>query len=106
MSTKIRKTLSLAVGTAFAAGLAASNVAHAAQTGANPFAVSELPGGYMQVAGKEGSCGAGKMKDHKDGSCGAGKMKGTKDGKCGAGKMKGKKDGSCGEGRCGANKGK
>ncbi len=110
MSTKTSKTLTLAMGTAFAAGLAASNVANATETGANPFAVTELPGGYMQVAAKEGKCGEGKCgagkkasAKTKEGRCGEGKCG---EGKCGAdnkakAKEKAKKEGKCGEGKCG-----
>ena len=117
-------TLSIAAGTAFVASLAMGNVANAAE-GANPFAMNELSGGYMQLAeakGKEGSCGGNKSK--KEGSCGEGKAK--KEGSCGGAKEmkknmegncggkkgmdkdmpmkdKGKKDGKCGEGKCGGN---
>ena len=104
-------TLSI-VGTAFAAGLAASNVAMAKEAGANPFMMNELSSGYMQVAQegkcggtpKEGKCGANK--GTKEGKCGEGKCgdskKAVKEGKCGDSK-KGK-EGKCGEGKCGANK--
>ena len=85
MSKKTLKPLSLTLGTAFAVGLAASNIASAAEQGANPFAMNELSGGYM-VAGKEGKCGEGK--------CGGAK---------GAEGEKGK-EGKCGEGKCGGAK--
>ncbi len=110
MSNKTSKTLTLAMGTAFAAGLAASNVASAAEAGANPFALNELPGGYMQLAGKEGQCGEGKCgagkkasAKSKEGRCGEGKCG---EGKCGAGNKakaedKAKQEGKCGEGKCG-----
>ena len=75
--TKILKPLSLAIGTTFAISMAASNIASAAPAGDNPFAMSEMDSGYMQVAGKDGKCGEGK--------CGEGK-KDTKEGKCGEGK--------------------
>ena len=54
-----KKTLSIAVGTALGASLALSP---AALADSNPFGVSELPGGYMQIAGGhgEGGCGEGK----------------------------------------------
>ena len=99
MSIKTNKTLSIVLGAAFATTLAASNIANASEAGANPFAMSNLEGGY-QVA-KEGKCG-GNMEDAKkmEGKCG-GEMK-QKDGKCGGDKAK--KEGKCGEGKCGANK--
>ncbi len=116
MSKQILKPLSIALGATFAVSMAASNIAAAAPVGDNPFAMSELQSGYMQVAGKdgkdgkcgEGKCGEGKKHDakDKDGKCG-GDKKGSKDGKCGEGKCggdaKGKdgKDGKCGEGKCG-----
>jgi uncharacterized low-complexity protein len=77
---KIMKPLSVAIGATFAASMAASTVANAAPAGDNPFAMSELQSGYMQLAA-EGKCGEGK--------CGEGK----KDAK--------KKEGKCGEGKCG-----
>jgi uncharacterized low-complexity protein len=102
--TNIIKPLSVALGATFAATLAASNVAQAAPAaGANPFAMTDLGSGYMQVADshKEGKCGEGK-KGESEGKCGEGKAKGT-EGKCGEGKcgegMKKKKDE---EGKCGA----
>jgi len=111
MSMKKTLTTLSIVGTAFAAGLAASNVAVAKDAGANPFAMNELSSGYMQVA-KEGKCGEGKCggsmkKGAKEGKCGDSMKKGAKDGKCGEGKCgdsmkKTKKEGKCGEGKCGA----
>ena len=105
--TKILKPLSIAIGATFAVSMAASNIASAAPAGDNPFAMSELESGYMQVAGKEGKCGEGKCGEgkkadskKKDGKCGEGKCG---EGKCGEGKKKeGKKEGKCGEGKCGA----
>ena len=89
MSKKTIKPLSIVLGAAFATTLAASNIANAAETGANPFAMTELSGGYKVAEGKcgEGKCG-GKAK--KEGKCG--------EGKCGGAK---KKEGKCGEGKCG-----
>lgn len=103
------KTVTLALGATFATTLAASNIASAA--GENPFAMSDLGSGYMQLAdnhkGKEGKCGEGKCGEGKkadaktkEGKCGEGKCG---EGKCGADK-KGKKEGKCGEGKCGAKK--
>lgn len=108
------KPLSIALGTAFAASMAASNIATAAE-GVNPFATNELSSGYMQVA--EGKCGGQKSsnegkcggnKSSKEGKCGEGKCGGKKEmeknmeGKCGGSKAK--KEGKCGEGKCGSNK--
>ncbi len=108
------KPLAIALGTAFAASLAGTNVANAAE---NPFSMTELSSGY-QVAGKEGKCGEGKCgegkcggeKAGKEGKCGEGKCcaqgKAQKEGKCGEGKCGGKagKEGKCGEGKCGGAK--
>ena len=126
-------TLSIAAGTAFVASLAVSNVANAAE-GANPFAMNELSGGYMQLAEakcggnmnskkdmKEGKCGGsmkegkankegkcGENKAMKEGKCGGNKAmnKDTKEGKCGGNKAekKAEKEGKCGEGKCGGKK--
>lgn len=104
MSNKKRLTTLSIVGTAFVASLAASNIATAQQAGANPFAMTELSSGYMQVA--EGKCGGDMKKGKKEGKCGEGKCggdkkKGMKDGKCGGSMEKGAKEGKCGEGKCG-----
>lgn len=108
MSFKTTKTLSIVLGAAFATTLAASNIANAAEAGANPFAMSNIEGGYQVAA--EGKCG-GNMAAPKEmeGKCGD-SMK-TTEGKCGDSKKaeegkKAKKDGKCGTGKCGANKGK
>ena len=67
--------------------------AGAAQAAANPFAASDLAGGYQQLADKgEGKCG--------EGMCGA--QAHPEDGKAPADKMK---EGKCGEGRCGEDDG-
>jgi uncharacterized low-complexity protein len=95
-----RTALTIALGTAFAASLAAAPVLNAAE---NPFKLDSLKNGY-QVAendkAKEGKCGGDKAKD---GKCGGDK---AKDGKCGGDKAK---DGKCGgdkakDGSCGGNK--
>jgi len=93
MSKKTLKPVTLAVGTAFAATLAMSNVAMA---DTNPFGMSDLSSGYM-VAGKEGQCGGAKTE--KEGQCGGAKA--TSEGKCGEGKCGGDKGK---EGKCGGNK--
>ncbi|MGB5396921.1 MAG: hypothetical protein WBN96_07215 [Gammaproteobacteria bacterium] len=87
----LKKSLAVAMGASFAAAMAVSPVANA---DSNPFGMSNLSGGYMQIA--EGKCGEGK--------CGEGKTK--KEGKCGEGKCgEGKKaEGKCGEGKCGEGK--
>ena len=59
MSNKTtRKPLAIAVGAAFVTSLASTAAVNAAE---NPFAMTDLPGGYM-VASKEGEgkCGEGK----------------------------------------------
>jgi len=110
---KSMTTLSIAAGTAFVASLAMGNAANAAE-GANPFAMNELSGGYMQLAeGKcgEGKCGGKKAEKKMEGKCGGSKSK--SEGKCGGSKAMGegkcggdkeedkKKEGKCGEGKCG-----
>jgi uncharacterized low-complexity protein len=124
-----KSVLTLALGSAFAAGLVSAPVANAAS---NPFALQSLDSGYMvaehneghtkmQKEGKcgegkcgEGKCGGKKETKAKEGKCGEGKCGGAKDakameGKCGEGKCGGKKDakakeGKCGEGKCGGKK--
>jgi len=84
------------------AGTLSMGVAQAAE---NPFALSSMEGGYMQVAAAhggdaapaEGKCGGDMKKDAAapaDGKCG-GDMK--KDAAAPA-------DGKCGEGKCGGDK--
>lgn len=118
---KTMKSLSIAAGTAFVASLAVGNVANAAE-GANPFAMNELSGGYMQLAeakcggnknmtkDNEGKCGGNKNKQ--EGTCGNAKeMQKNMEGNCGNKKGMDKdmpmgkgKDGKCGEAKCGGNK--
>lgn len=112
MSRKTIKPVSIVLGTALAASLAASNLA--AETGANPFAMNELSGGYMQLASadnankveQEGKCGG--KKTTQEGKCGEGKcgskseMKKNMEGKCGGKKVE--QEGKCGEGKCGGSK--
>ena len=100
-------SLSIAAGTAFVASLAMSGAANAAQ-GANPFAMNELSGGYMQLAeakcgGKpaEAKCG-GKKTEAKCGGKQEEKME--KEGKCGSKQEDKMKEGKCGEGKCGGKK--
>jgi len=110
--SETKKPLALAIGGAFAATLAAAPIANAAD---NPFGMTQLSGGYMQVAQAEGKCGEGK--------CGASKQSEGKlvaEGKCaGSVQSEGKPvaegggakpaakpvaEGKCGEGKCGGNK--
>ncbi len=104
MSKKLIKPVSLAVGAAFVTTLAAGNVA--AEVDANPFAMNELSGGYMQLAYGGGSKDKeSKVKEGKDkegeGKCGS-DMKKDSEGKCGG--KKSEKEGKCGEGKCGGSK--
>jgi uncharacterized low-complexity protein len=102
MSRKSMKPVAKAIGAAMAGTLLIGGTASAATGGGNPFALTELSGGYTQLASDHGGgkCGAGK--------CGAGKCGGDKgmEGKCGAGKCGGDKgmEGKCGAGKCGAGK--
>ena len=77
----------------------------------NPFAVSEMSGGYMLLAGAEGKCGEGKCGEGKcggdkaddEGKCGGDKA--DDEGKCGGDKGdKADGEGKCGEGKCGGDK--
>ena len=110
--SNLKKSVSIAMGATFAAGLAATPLANAAE---NPFGIQNLEGGYMQVA--EAKCG-GNMDSNKDaeGKCGEAK-KAAAEGKCGEGKKdaEGKcgeakkeavkmEEGKCGEAKCGGNK--
>ncbi len=90
MKDNTKTSLALAIGTTFISGM--STTAAVADTNANsdPFAMTELSDGYMNLV--EADSDAGKMK-MKDGACG--------EGKCG-GKMKAA--GKAMEGKCAANK--
>lgn len=98
--TNSKSKLSLVLGSAFVASMAASSVAVAAQ---NPFAMASLDKGYMVAAADmakdakspEAKCGANKAGSDKmkDASCGAAKPEPVK-----------AKDGKCGEGKCGSTK--
>ena len=103
MARKPLKTLAVAAGAAFAGSVVVSG--SAAATG-NPFGMTELNSGYMQLAsGHEGKCGAGKC-----GNPAKADLK-KKEGKCGAGKCGNpakadlkKKEGKCGAGKCGGSR--
>jgi len=93
--TSKKSVLSVAIGSAFAASIAAAPLASAAE---NPFHMDSLKSGYQVVAdkGAEGKCGEGK--------CGASKK--DAEGKCGGDKDA---EGKCGgdkdvEGKCGGSK--
>ena len=108
MKQKNKAPLTLTIGTTLFSGLIATAIdakTHI-EVAANPFAMTELSGGYMQTAEAETEQ-EGDMK-MKDGSCGEGKCGGKKnetmskgkEGKCGDKKAdveaKGK-EGSCGD---------
>ena len=109
MSKKSMKPVAAAIGAAFAGSMLLAGAANAAS---NPFGLSELNGGYAQIAGKEGKCGAGKCggsaEKAAEGKCGAGKCGGSAkkaaEGKCGAGKCGGSTPKKAAEGKCGAGK--
>jgi uncharacterized low-complexity protein len=84
-SLKSIKPVSLAIGTAFVASLAASHLS--AETNTSPFAMNELSGGYMQLA--DASSADKSDQDNKSAD-----KKSEKEGKCGEGKCGGqmKKD--------------
>jgi uncharacterized low-complexity protein len=89
-----KKPVALAMGAALTGGLLAAGTASAA---ANPFALTEMGSGYMQVA--EGKCG-GKAAEAK---CGGNK---AEEAKCGGNKAE---EAKCGgnkaeEAKCGGNK--
>lgn len=98
------KIITIALGAAFAASMALSHIAAAAE---NPFATQQAQ--TTQIAdAADGKCGGDKAK-MEDGKCGGDKAK-MKDGKCGGDKAK-KKDGKCGgdkakmkDGKCGGDK--
>jgi uncharacterized low-complexity protein len=128
-----KTVVSVAIGSAFVAGMAAVPMA---QAESNPFALQSLDRGYMVAdAGMQAKCGAGKCGGAKaaeakcgEGKCGPAMMDANKDGKVSKDEfMKGheamfaKKDtnkdgvlsgdemkpgmaGKCGAGKCGAGK--
>ncbi|WP_428355464.1 hypothetical protein [Methyloprofundus sp.] len=114
MSIK-KSPLVIAVGTALFSGLAATSVQAEGieNNGNNPFAMTQLSSGYMQVAEADKDKAAEKMKEGKcgEGACGAGMMPKADLEKTSEGKCAGKKDmpkakkadmeGKCGEGKCG-----
>jgi uncharacterized low-complexity protein len=115
-ANKTRKPVVAAMGAAMAGSLLVAGAVNAAE---NPFGLSELGGGYMQLASShmEGKCGGAKP-ETAEGKCGGaqpaeGKCGGAQpaEGKCGGakpaeGKCGGEKpaEGKCGEGKCGGQK--
>lgn len=82
MSKKSMKPVSLAVGAALVTSLASGNLL--ADTTISPFAMSELSGGYMQLADAsstakpdQGGNKDGDKKSEKEGKCGEGKCGGA-----------------------------
>ncbi|RLA26226.1 MAG: hypothetical protein DRQ62_00215 [Gammaproteobacteria bacterium] len=116
-----KSPLAIAVGTSLFSGLAATgvNAESISNNDSNPFAMTELSAGYMQLAqADKEKKGTKKMKDGAcgEGMCGAnmmpeGALEKTSEGKCAGNKptanekkgdMKGM-EGKCGEGKCGSN---
>jgi uncharacterized low-complexity protein len=92
MSKKFsKKPLAVAIGTAVAATFSMTPIVNAGQ---NPFGMTDLSSGYMELA--EGEKKA-------DGSCGEGKCGGEMKKKMEM-EQKKKAEGSCGEGKCGEGK--
>ena len=87
---KIRKPLSIALGTVVVTGLGLSGIANANELDDNLFAMEELTSGYLTAGGHE------KSDDEGEGSCGEG------EGNCGEDK-KDEGEGKCGEGKCGGD---
>jgi len=92
------KPLAFVLGAAFATTMPGAGVASAAD---NPFAMTEMSGGYMVADAMEGKCG-GDKKEAAEGKSG-GEKKSTAEGKCGEGKCGGEKK-SAAEGKCGGSK--
>ena len=108
MSKKTIKPVAGAVGAAIAGTMMLAGAAVAAD---NPFGMTELNHGYMQIASAaDGKCGASKeaAPAPTEGKCGASKTAAPApaEGKCGAKEqpVKKKVDGKCGTAKCGANK--
>ncbi|HIA09116.1 MAG TPA: hypothetical protein EYN73_08655, partial [Chromatiaceae bacterium] len=92
------KPIAGALGAALVCSLGGIQVA---QADTNPFGMTDLSAGYLQLAeGKcgEGKCGGEKAKKAMEGKCG--------EGKCGGDKAKKSMEGKCGEGKCGGDKAK
>jgi uncharacterized low-complexity protein len=78
MSKKTITPVAAIVGAALAGGLSTAQAATTDLSADELFSATELDGGYMQLAGSEGSCGEGKCGE---GKCGDDKDEG--EGKCG-----------------------
>ncbi len=115
MSDKTRKPVAHAIGAAIAGSMLLGG---AASAGENPFGLSELDRGYMQLASAhmEGKCGAGKCGSNMPAEAADAAKADAMQGKCGAGKcgsnmpseatgdMKADSmEGKCGAGKCGSN---
>ena len=107
MSKKTMKPVAAAIGAAFVGSMMLAGTANAS---GNPFGLSELNGGYAQIAqsANEGKCGAGKCGGSKaaeksmEGKCGGAKStEKSMEGKCGGAKPA---EGKCGAGKCGGAK--
>ncbi|WP_198246399.1 hypothetical protein [methane-oxidizing endosymbiont of Gigantopelta aegis] len=116
MTTKNKSTLLATISTSLLSGLSFSNAQATENTAKmdNPFSLTELSSGYMQVAESDEKSTSMKMKDGAcgEGKCGAAMMKTNEDktveGKCAGNKAMPKADkksmeGKCGEGKCGAS---
>jgi len=107
MSRKPTKPIATAIGAAFAGSILIAGGANAA---VNPFGLSELAGGYAQLAGShvEGKCATGRCGGNAkmaDGKCGTGKCGGNAE--MAEGKDRGgakMAEGKCGAGKCGGAK--
>jgi uncharacterized low-complexity protein len=99
-TSKIKKSLAIAMGASFAATVSAAPMATSADS--NPFGMHSLSSGYMQVAEKsmgEASCGGNKKATTSndkavEATCGGSKNATT-------GKNNTMPEGKCGEGKCG-----
>ena len=109
-----QKPLILAMGTTLVSGLSVTAVhAETVEGQTNPFAMTDLSEGYMQLAEAKTDEGSGKMKSGScgEGKCGSSMMQGNDDktveGNCAGNKPmpkaknKTKAEGKCGEGKCG-----
>ena len=95
--------LSLAIGSAFAASLAVTPTAHAAE---NPFGMQALKAGYVVAVADQAmdanmQAGKGQARKAKEGKCGDMSEKSKDNMKATDKKMP---EGKCGEGKCGGKK--
>ncbi len=117
MAKSFSKPLAFAISSTLISGLnsATVNASSPSDFSENPFTLSELSTGYMQLAASDETTTTSKMKDGNcgEGKCGSAMMKGaeekTAEGNCAGNKpmpKMGKTDknmeGKCGEGKCGA----